>query len=178
MKKAIAITFIAYYSITLMVAGLNNVLKEDNSKKEFICREQCFEKETELESISVEQTTYMSNYVETVEVEDVEVQELVSLGNYKITAYCSCSKCCGSWANNRPNGVVVGSTGEELIADYSIAVDPKVIPYGSIVEINGKEYKAMDCGGAIKGNRIDIYMNSHQDALVWGVQKHEVFLKK
>lgn len=177
MKKAIVITFIAYYSVALIVTGLNDVLKKDTDIRGFISREH--KKETELNSILVEQTTYMdSNKVEIIEELEVETQDLVSLGNFKITAYCSCSKCCGAWANNRPNGVVIGSTGEELTPNYSIAVDPKVIPYGSIVEINGKEYKAQDCGGAIKENRIDIYMNSHKEALEWGVQKHEVFLKK
>lgn len=39
-----------------------------------------------------------------------------------------------------------------------IAVDPAVIPLGSLVEIEGKKYKALDTGGAIKGNRIDILM--------------------
>lgn len=177
MKKAIAITFIAYYSVALIVTGVNDVLKKDAGIRGFISREH--KKETELNSVLVEQTTYMdSNKVEIIEELEVETQDLVSLGNFKITAYCSCCKCCGEWANNRPNGVVIGSTGEELTPNYSIAVDPKVIPYGSIVEINGKEYKAQDCGGAIKENRIDIYMNSHKEALEWGVQKHEVFLKK
>lgn len=177
MKKAIAITFIAYYSVALIVTGLNGALKKDTNIRGFISREH--KKETELNSIPIEQTTYMdNNEVEIIEEVEAEVQDFVSLGNFKITAYCSCSKCCGEWANNRPNGLVIGSTGEELKASYSIAVDPKVISYGSIVEINGKEYKAQDCGGAIKENRIDIYMNSHQEALEWGVQKHEVFLKK
>lgn len=39
----------------------------------------------------------------------------------------------------------------------TIAVDPSVIPYGSIIKINGNEYIAEDCGGAIKGNKIDIF---------------------
>lgn len=71
---------------------------------------------------------------------------------------------------------VVGAIGKVLTAGYSIAVDPTVIPYGSIVVINGKEYEAMDCGGAIKKNRIDIYFNSHEEALEFGVQYAEVYL--
>ena len=103
--------------------------------------------------------------------------EPVSLGNFKLTAYCSCSLCCGKWANNRPNGVVYGAIGEELKEGYSIAVDPAVIPYRSEVVINGHTFKAQDCGGAIKGNRIDVYFEDHNDALEFGVQYAEVFSK-
>ena len=40
----------------------------------------------------------------------------------------------------------------------------------SIVNINGHTYTVEDRGGAITGNRIDIYMNSHAEALAWGVK--------
>lgn len=115
--------------------------------------------------------------------EDMVVSEIKkeSLGEFKLTAYCSCEKCCGKWALNRPkdeNGkdIVYGSTGSILVAGTSIAVDPSVIPYGSQVEINGHTYTAHDTGGAIKGNRIDVYFDNHQDALNFGVQYAEVFL--
>lgn len=101
----------------------------------------------------------------------------VSLGEFKLTAYCSCAKCCGNWAYNRPNGIIYGAIGEELKEGYSIAVDPNVIPYRTEVIIDGHTYKAQDCGGAIKGNRIDVYFNNHNDALEFGVQYAEVFLK-
>ena len=110
------------------------------------------------------------------EVDANQAVEPVSLGNFKLTAYCSCSLCCGKWAYNRPNGVVYGAIGEELKEGYSIAVDPTVIPYRTEVIINGHTYKAQDCGGAIKGNRIDVYFNDHQAALNFGVQYAEVFL--
>ena len=78
--------------------------------------------------------------------------ELISLGEFKLTAYCSCSLCCGRWAHNRPvdeygNEIVIGSSGQTLTAGYSIAVDPTVIPYGTVIVIDGKEYEAQDCGG-------------------------------
>lgn len=107
--------------------------------------------------------------------------EPVYLGEFKLTAYCSCYKCCGKWAYNRPkdeNGkeIVYGSIGEKLIAGTSIAVDPSVIPYGSEVVINGKLYIAQDCGGAIKGNRIDVYFDDHDEALKFGVQYANVYM--
>ena len=106
-----------------------------------------------------------------------------SLGEFKLTAYCSCEKCCGEWALNRPkdeNGkdIVYGSTGTILVAGTSIATDPSVIPYGSQVEINGHIYTAHDTGGAIQGNRIDVYFDNHQDALNFGVQYADIYLVK
>ena len=54
-----------------------------------------------------------------------------------------------------------------------IAVDPRVIPYGSLVYIPyfDKYFVAEDCGGAIIGKRIDIFMNSEAECRKWGVRK-------
>ena len=54
-----------------------------------------------------------------------------------------------------------------------IAVDPSVIPYGSIVYIKefDKYFVAEDCGGRIIGHRIDIFMDSEKDCREWGVRK-------
>lgn len=107
--------------------------------------------------------------------------EPVNLGEFKLTAYCSCSKCCGKWAENRPldangNEIVYGASGDRLTAGYSVAVDPTVIPYGTKLLINGQEYEAQDCGGAIKNKRIDVYFNNHADAVQFGVQYADIFL--
>lgn len=93
-----------------------------------------------------------------------------SLGAFKMTAYCPCSKCCGKWAGG------ITSTGVIAQAKHTIAVDPSVIPYGSKVIINDQVYTAEDCGGAIKGNHIDIYFDTHEEASSFGVQCAEVFL--
>lgn len=113
----------------------------------------------------------------------VEEPEMMSLGEFKLTAYCSCKKCCGRWARNRPvdaegNPIVIGASGEELVPGTSIAVDRDVIPMGSEVVINGQTYTAHDSGGDIKGNWIDVYMSSHQEAKEFGVQYAEVFRKE
>ena len=68
--------------------------------------------------------------------------------------------------------------GTKCRENHTIAVDPKVIPYRSSVYIDGHEYKAHDCGGAIKGNRIDVYFEDHSVALQFGVQYKEVFIWK
>ena len=114
-------------------------------------------------------------------VTEPEEPELVSLGTFKLTAYCACQKCCGSYALDRPvdengNVIVYGSIGVRLEAGVSIAVDPRVIPYGTQVVINGHTYKAHDTGGNIVGNRIDVYFDNHQEAWDFGTQYAEVFV--
>lgn len=112
-----------------------------------------------------------------------EQSKRVSLGEFKLTAYCSCRKCCDFWSNGRPldengNDIVIGASGERLCQGVSIAVDPTVISYDSKVYIDGKEYIAHDCGGAIKGNRIDMYFENHEDAMRFGVKYATVEVEK
>ena len=136
------------------------------------------QEDQDLEIVTVEALpieTISSEPVIEVEVKEVVKEvapepEKVLLGEYRITAYCPCEKCCGSWADG------ITYTGTEATEGRTIAVDPDVIPLGSIVEINGVEYVAEDVGGAIKGDRIDLYFNSHEDALEWGVQYLDIFL--
>jgi len=93
-----------------------------------------------------------------------------SLGEFKLTGYCICSECCGGYSDGLTATMTNATPGR------TIAVDPDVIPYGSIVEINGNEYIAEDCGKAIKGNHIDILCASHELAEAFGVQYAEVYL--
>lgn len=128
------------------------------------------------------------NVIEPIEIkledgqtEQEECLNLVNLGEFRLTAYCSCDICCGWFAYNRPidengNEIVYGSIGERLVEGLSIAVDPSVIPYGTDVVINGHTYKAQDCGGAIDGNEIDVYFKNHQEALNFGIQYAEVHM--
>ena len=93
------------------------------------------------------------------------------LGEYEITHYCPCSACCGKWADG------ITATGTTAKPNHTIAVDPEVIPYGTEVIIDGIIYIAEDCGGAIKGNRIDIFTESHSEAISRGVIVREVYVK-
>ncbi len=66
-----------------------------------------------------------------------------------------------------------GYTATGTKAKYgTLAVDPKVIPYGTKVYIKelDKVFTAEDCGGGIKGNKVDIYMNSEYACRNWGVR--------
>lgn len=81
---------------------------------------------------------------------------------YKVTAYCSCPKCCG-----KSNGVT--AMGTKAIAGRTVAA-PSKFSFGTKLNINGHTYTVEDRGGAISGNKIDIYVNSHAEALAWGVR--------
>ena len=109
--------------------------------------------------------------IEESEIEEV-VPEVVSLGVCKLTAYCkeNYPHVCNNGSSNST------STGTVPTVGRTIAVDPSVIPYGSEVVIDGHTYIAEDCGGAIKGNRIDILFATHKDALRFGIQYEEVFV--
>ena len=102
--------------------------------------------------------------------EQTEVADNIYLGEFRLTAYCPCSKCCGQWADG------ITSTGVTAEAGRTIAVDPSVIPYGTEVIVNGHKYIAEDCGSSIKGNRIDIYFNTHDEAWDFGVQYADVYI--
>ena len=82
---------------------------------------------------------------------------------YKVTAYCSCSKCCGSHANGYT------SSGTRATAGRTVAA-PANVGYGTKLNMNGKTYVVEVRGGAIQCNRIDVYVNSHSEALAWGVK--------
>lgn len=90
-------------------------------------------------------------------------------GSYEITHYCKCARCCG-----KNDGIT--ATGTEATQGRTIAVDPNVIPLGSEVLIDGQVYIAEDVGGAIKGNRIDVYVDSHSEAIQRGVIEKEVYI--
>lgn len=116
-------------------------------------------------------------------IETEPVIDTVSLGEYKLTAYCGCSKCCGKWGENRPfdeNGKPIVYTANQSIAEegVTIAADINVLPYGTAVIIDGHKYIVQDKGGSITENKIDIYFESHQAALEFGVQYKEVFIER
>ena len=116
--------------------------------------------------------------------EDNPPEEYVKAVEVKATAYCLCKKCCGKTPENPNYGVtnsgikIVPGTGMKVIA-----VDPKVIPLNSKVYVEGLngawDYGtaiAADTGSAIKNNKIDLYMDTHEEALEWGRKTVKVYV--
>ena len=81
-----------------------------------------------------------------------EINIWQSIGEFKITYY---------WPGEDKYGTAT-STGATATEGRTIAVDPNVIPYGTEVLINGHVYIAEDCGGAVKGNVIDIFVEDER----------------
>ena len=117
---------------------------------------------------------------------------IVKKRNYQVkimtvTAYCPCATCCG-WKLNRYGNPVfnygskrgyrkkVGYTSTGTKADVgTIAADPRSIPYGTKLYIQGYGFGVVeDTGGALKGNHIDIFFHSHAQAMRWGVKSLKV----
>lgn len=82
------------------------------------------------------------------------------LGKYKLTYYCSCSKCCG-----KSDGIT--ASGKK--AQEGITVASNSIPLGTKISIDGHIYTVQDRGG-MASNVIDIFVSSHQKALNLGVK--------
>lgn len=94
-----------------------------------------------------------------------------SIENAVVTGYCPCKICCGKKACGKT------STGKNAAICDGVAVDPKLIPYGSLLYIPGAGYKvADDTGGAMRQDNargichIDVRFSSHQLARQWGVK--------
>ena len=90
------------------------------------------------------------------------------IGTFKITGYCGCSSCCG-----KTTGIT--ASGTKATAGRTIAADTAKLPFGTKVVINGHTYTVEDRGGAIRGNRIDVFFSSHAKALEWGVRYCDVY---
>lgn len=93
------------------------------------------------------------------------------------TAYCSCEICCGEWALNRPNGIVYTASGAEAVQGVTIAADWSIYPPGTVLFVEGLgEMVVQDRGGAIQGQKIDVYFESHDDALQFGRQNVRFYI--
>lgn len=93
------------------------------------------------------------------------------IGECTITAYCPCVECCGRWAD--------GVTASGLPAGPGIvAVDPDVIPLGSMVVVDGQRYLAADTGSGVEGLHIDICMASHEETAAFGRRSAPVWVEE
>lgn len=101
--------------------------------------------------------------------------------NMVATAYSSGYNSTGKSPGHPAYGIT--ATGARAVRNSggysSVAVDPRVIPLGTKLYIEGYGYAiAQDTGGAIKGNRIDLYFDSEQEAYNWGIKNIKVYILK
>ena len=94
--------------------------------------------------------------------------------DFVATAYCGCENCSEGWGS-------LTATGTTATAGRTIAVDPKIIPLGSAVCIYVDDellgiFIAEDVGGAIKGNKIDIFFDTHEECKAFGKRQVQVVI--
>lgn len=99
-------------------------------------------------------------------------ENLTYLGNFTITHYCheNYPHICNDGDPTQTASGAVATVGR------TVGVDPRVIPYGTRLLIDGHEYVAEDTGGGIGGNHIDILVEYHQEALDLGKYKADVYM--
>jgi len=103
-----------------------------------------------------------------------EISEPITTQKYTevvatLTAYCPCKRCCG-----KTDGIT--ASGTQATAGRTVAVDNSIIPYGTEIIIDGHSYIAEDCGAAVKGYTIDIFFDTHEEALSFGKQTKTVYI--
>jgi 3D (Asp-Asp-Asp) domain-containing protein len=87
----------------------------------------------------------------------------------EVTAYCPCTKCCGE------NAQGLTASGHDVSYNNSrfVAADTDHLPFGTRLVIPGYAggaVEVIDRGGAIKGNKLDVFYPTHEEALEWGRQ--------
>lgn len=90
----------------------------------------------------------------------------------RVTAYCPCEKCCGKHSDGRTACLHKICPGDVFVAageEYSFGTEMVVAGYN-----NGEPAEVLDRGGAIYGNRIDVFFSSHEEAVNWGVKYIDV----
>jgi len=82
---------------------------------------------------------------------------------FKVTAYCPCEKCCEKYADGiTASGYKLRKGNKLCAANFDFCTVLKIPGYGIA--------PVLDRGGAIKEDCIDVYFDTHQEALEWGVQ--------
>ncbi|MCI9564760.1 MAG: hypothetical protein HFG30_01970 [Eubacterium sp.] len=151
-----------------------NVLKSDNKTDKLLANKT--KKNTKTVSVKKQKIVLSSNEKAKKKSKKKsnykkKKNKLKNIGTYKITGYCGCSSCCG-----KTDGVT--ASGTQATAGRTIAADTTKLPFGTKVVIDGHTYTVEDRGGAIKGNKIDVYFSSHSKALQWGVRYCDVYVAK
>ena len=115
---------------------------------------------------------YTTPAVENNQIDSNDIAPQWQTIRMKVTAYCPCPKCCGVHSDGiTACGHVIEHADAFVAADRKFDFDTEMVVEGYN---NSKPVKVMDRGGAIRGNHIDVFFATHQQALNWGVQYVDV----
>lgn len=116
--------------------------------------------------------THIASMPDAIKAEPVG-ERWESLGVFRCTAFCGCRRCNGKWYG------MPSASGAPLQEGVTVAVDKRLIPFFSTLKIDGVGVRvAHDTGKNIRGKRIDVYIPDHATASDFGIQFHEVYIKK
>lgn len=110
------------------------------------------------------------------EARQAQAEAYEAIGAYEYIGECTVTYyCCEPYAHVCGDGDGLTATGIPVTPGV-VAVDPEVIPLGSTVIIDGQAYLAADTGEAVRGNHVDIAVDTHQEALELGTRTAEVWV--
>lgn len=110
------------------------------------------------------------------EAQQAQAEAYEAIGAYEYIGECTVTYyCCEAYEHVCGDGDGLTATGLPVTPGV-VAVDPEVIPLGSTVIIDGQAYLAADTGEAVRGNHVDIAVDTHQEALELGTRTAEVWV--
>ena len=151
----------------------NKVLQQGKDGLKEVTYKVKYQNEVEIEKTVISEVVITEPVDKIVQVQKVQTSRSSTLPRtssssttggttYKITAYCPCSKCCGKTTGRTASGT-------KATAGRTVAASSK-FAFGTKLNIGGHIYTVEDRGGAVNGNKIDIFVNTHAEALQWGVR--------
>ncbi|NLW71260.1 MAG: hypothetical protein GX061_09305 [Eubacteriaceae bacterium] len=119
--------------------------------------------------MAAQSSTPLNSYIET----KAGIYGVYEEKTIKATGYCACPICCGKYSNGYT------ADGSKATAGYTIAA-PKTYPFGKLIYIPffDRVFEVEDRGGAITEGRLDIYFNTHDEALRFGVKNLKIYVLK
>ena len=151
----------------------NKVLQQGKDGLKEVTYKVKYQNEVEIEKTVISEVVITEPVDKIVQVQKVQTSRSSTLPRtssssttggttYKITAYCPCSKCCGKTTGRTASGT-------KATAGRTVAASSK-FAFGTKLNIGGHIYTVEDRGGVVNGNKIDIFVNTHAEALQWGVR--------
>ena len=173
LKTKLIITWI--FTIILFVICSVYIIKYQGTNRELESTKVNLQATQDGLAVQIENNIFLQNSLEQVNqtLQDLKSDEyeFVYLGEYKLTYYCDerYNHICG--------GSGVTASGRPTTVGSTIGVNPKEIPYGSMVYIEGLGFRsADDTGSGIGTKHIDVLVSGHQEALSQTLLKSDVWV--
>lgn len=176
-----------------------NILQKENEylKSQLLVKDEINNKlASEYNILLDEKIEYIKELEKRINEFEEQEKRTVKLGTFTVTCYDLSYQSTGKTLNSSGYGITASGfdlTGHTWQTARAIAVDPNVIPLGSMVKITFNNtnysqyngiYRAVDTGGAIKGNRIDLFLGdfnqrtTHQSCIDFGKTQANVEIIK